>query len=312
MAVLMGANTRTYKFALGTALLSHAAQGRTEVSLPELAQPYAMTLAEHAAEMPQARQGSSLGEADFLSILLAESTETLSTGAPTEKLVDAAVRSMPGMVMQKFHNLAGSTEVPHRFYELDGAGRHRVVRLTPQLLRVARAGEREHLRGELDARWRIVETSFSTGVGASLISEGLVVDTTGTLLTDKRRRRNVAGVTQAVIGFQYSRCLICDIEIGPEDLVAVDHMFPYSLMSRGFTKLDLDAIWNLSPAHAACNGTKSNRVPYPVEVQRLAARNIAIMGSPHPLRRTLELTLQAHGYPGRSGDWSTFLQALLA
>ena len=35
LAVLMGANTRTYKFALATALLQHAREGRSDVTVPE-------------------------------------------------------------------------------------------------------------------------------------------------------------------------------------------------------------------------------------------------------------------------------------
>jgi hypothetical protein len=316
LAVLMGANTRTYKFALGSALLELAAAGRTDVTLEDLAQPYALTLVQHAVEMPQARPTSELGETDFLSIAAAEADETLRTGVVTEKLQDAAVQSMPGMVMQKFHNLAGGTEVPHRFYELKGSGRHRVVELTPALRTAAAAADSGHLGEELQARWRIVETSFSAQIGASLIADGVGVDTSSMVLTDKRRRRSVAGVTDAVIGFQHDRCLICNEVMSTTDVIAVDHVFPYSLMTRGMTSAesgpDLDSVWNLAPAHARCNGDKSNRMPSQAEVERLARRNIAIMGSPHPLRRTLELTLKRHGYAGRADDWYAFLRSLLA
>ncbi|MCZ0974410.1 hypothetical protein O1L55_30410 [Streptomyces albulus] len=50
MAVLMGRNSRTYKFALGHALLQLAGQGRAEVSLADLAVPYALSLAERATD----------------------------------------------------------------------------------------------------------------------------------------------------------------------------------------------------------------------------------------------------------------------
>ena len=310
LAVLMGANTRTYKFALATALLEHAAVGRSEVTLAELAVPYARTIVEHARQMPQARGAAGLGESDFLAVAEAETEQTLASGAPTERLVDAAVRSMPAMVMQKFHNVAGG-EVPHRFYELAGTGKNRVVVFTPQLRRVATSEELTSLHGEVDARWRIVETSFAAGVGASLITEGVAVDVAAGTITDKRRRRPITGVTQAVIGFQHQRCLICDELITPEDEMAVDHVFPFSLMTRGFPLgwqgLDLDAIWNLAPAHAVCNAAKSNALPTPAEVDRLARRNAAIMSSPHPLRRTLQLTLRSRGFHGNPEDWRGFL-----
>ncbi|MGV9853374.1 hypothetical protein ACWDWU_32120 [Streptomyces sp. NPDC003442] len=57
LAVLMGANSRTYKFAFGAALLEYAAQDRAEVTLDELAVPYAMGLVAHLTEAPQAPSG---------------------------------------------------------------------------------------------------------------------------------------------------------------------------------------------------------------------------------------------------------------
>lgn len=214
------------------------------------------------------------------------------------------------MVMQKFHNLPG-TEVPHRFYEVVARRDRRVVRLTPELLRVAESEDLPRLTAEVDARWRIVATSFSAGIGASLIADGLAVDIDRSMLTDKLRRRSVTGVTEAVIGFQYGRCLICDEPITPGDQVAVDHVFPFSFMRRGFplgwTGLDLDAVWNLAPAHAVCKSAKSNALPHREQVARLARRNAAIMNSPRPLRRTLEITLKTWGFPCRPDEWPRFL-----
>ena len=260
--------------------------------------------------MPQARSAQGLGEADFLTVAEREAVETLRTGQPTDALVEASVRSMPQMVMQKFHNLAG-TEIPHRFYEITGTGSRRVVRLTPELQKVAASEDLTSLTAEVDARWRIVETSFSAGVGASLISDGLAVDLDRSVLTDKLRRRSITGVTEAVIGFQYRRCLICDELITPDSPVAVDHTFLFSFMRRdfplGWAGLDLDAVWNLAPAHAVCNAAKSNALPSRVQVERLARRNAAIMNSPHPLRRTLELTLKTWGFRGRPEEWPRFL-----
>jgi hypothetical protein len=132
----MGVNTRTYKFALAEALLMQAKQGRTDIPLGELAAPYAMALLRHL-EMPQATEASPLGASDFLTVARAERADSLTAGAPTERLLDAAVDSMPVMVMQKFHNLRGGVEVPHRFYELTGHIADRVVVLTPELLTVA-------------------------------------------------------------------------------------------------------------------------------------------------------------------------------
>ncbi len=82
-------------------------------------------------------------------------------------------------------------------------------------------------------------------------------------------------------------------------------------MKLGWSDLDLDSFWNLAPAHAACNAQKSNRPPTADEKRRLAKRNEAIMGSPHPLRKTLEMTLKARGFQGRPDEWWTFVSRIL-
>ena len=59
--------------------------------------------------------------------------------------------------------------------------------------------------------------TFAVGVGQSLIAEGLQLDAATLTLPDKRRRRVATGPVQAVIGFQYGRCLICDDLLAPDD-----------------------------------------------------------------------------------------------
>ncbi|MER5548371.1 HNH endonuclease [Streptomyces sp. NPDC001233] len=315
LAVLMGANSRTYKFALGAALLDAAGRGRSEIPLTELAAQYALELVRHLGDAPQAPESLTLRDTDFLVIAKEERAETLATGQPTERLLEAAARSMPAMVMQKFHNLRGGTELPHRFFELTGDARRRLVRLTPEVLRVARSEQAAGLRAELDARWSIVESSFAAGVGRSLMEDGVAVDWKSLRLTDKKRRRSVAMVKDALIPFQHGRCIICDGVVAPGEAVAVDHVFPFALMQRqhsvrAWVGPDLDALWNLAPAHATCNGGKSDRLPFPVEVHRLALRNEAIMDSPHPLKRTLQLSLQQALGGRRRASWPEFLQAV--
>ncbi|MFE7243802.1 hypothetical protein [Streptomyces sp. NPDC057580] len=114
-----------------------------------------------------------------------------------------------------------------------------------------------------------------------------------------------------MIGFQYGRCLICNDVLDLTDAVAVDHVFLYSLMHRyasvGGCGPDLDVLWNLAPAHEACNSTKSDRLPRPNELERLARRIEAIMGSPHPLRKTLSIALRQTNNGQRDASWADFL-----
>lgn len=244
-----------------------------------------------------------------------EAAMSLVSREPTGRLLDAAVRSMPSMVMDKFHNVQGGS-LAHRFYELTGRGQDKVVRLSPELCRIAGSTQAAGLRSELEARWSIVEASFTVGVGRSLMEQGLAVDLDAwRLVADLRqRRRSVAGVREAVIGFQHGRCMTCGDVIGPADEVDIDHVFGFALMrhyqvARMWPGLDFDAVWNLAPAHRDCNGSKSARLPTTFELRRLVQRNEAIMKSPHPLKRTLEISLGS--YAGTSGGWPAFTRAVL-
>ncbi|MGW4482129.1 HNH endonuclease [Rhodococcus triatomae] len=294
-AVLMGVNSRTYKFALGTALLDLAKQGHDDVPLTVLAERYSWSLLTRAGNYPQAPATVALRDNDFLAILARERTESLTAGHPTEELVAAAEKSMPGMVMQKFHNLRGIGEVAHSFYNLHGPTRNRIVHLTPELHRVAAADD--VLSHELDSRWTIVEASFDSRIGRTLIDSGVQIDEQGQDIVIPARRTTLTSVRGAIAGFQHGRCFYCHQEF--EHLHAdihVDHFFPFSWMNTGsWHGPDLNHVWNLVLACGPCNLTKSNRQPTTHEVGQLLDRNDAIAESPHPLRRTLEITMQAAG-----------------
>ncbi len=85
-----------------------------------------MALRRHL-EMPQATQAAALGDSDFLTVAEAEGAASDATGAPTQRLVDAAVKSMPRHGDAEVPHLRGGVEVPHRFYELTGKSSDRVV-----------------------------------------------------------------------------------------------------------------------------------------------------------------------------------------
>jgi hypothetical protein len=290
MAVLMGANSRTYKFALGAALLELAKAGQDEATVEELAVPYAWRLAQHADQYPQGPATAVGGTKDFLTVLATEREASLDAGRPTEKLIAAAIESMPSMVMQKFHNLRGMGQINHSFYTLQGRGASRRVVLSKDLQTVA---QHELLVDELAARWAIVEASFDAGIGRGLVGSGMTVSEDGEHLLTTTRRVSLTRVRPALTGFQHGRCFYCPDPLSAEPrAVHVDHVYPFSFMARTSWKgPDLNGVWNLVAACRGCNLSKSSRMPTGDEVERLLARNNAIAGSPHPLRRTLERTM---------------------
>ena len=98
LAILMGVNTRTYKFALGAALLELGASGADEVSLDDLAVRYAMAMLRRPEERNQAPAKTPRSDQDYLTVLSQERAASLRAGAPTDRLVAATRASIPGMV----------------------------------------------------------------------------------------------------------------------------------------------------------------------------------------------------------------------
>ncbi|MGW3296080.1 HNH endonuclease [Streptomyces xiamenensis] len=304
MAVLMGANARTYKFALAEALLDFGGEGREEVPLEEFVEPYAMTLARRETEgAAHAPASTPIGGGDFLAVLRREAGESVRLGHPTDVLREAARLSVPGMVMQKFPNVGGES-LPVLFYRLDGRGKKCTVVLTPEMRDVAAAEHIAGLRAENRARLAIVEASFDSGIGQGLMAGEVSVDLGSGVLRDRRRRRSVARVDDAVRGFQHGRCLLCLEPLAEDDAIDIDHVFPFTMMDRcrgvrPWQGPDLDALWNLAPAHRACNAEKTNKPPSVALLGRLARRNEAIVGSPYPLSKAIRGVRDAYGgWPG--------------
>ena len=103
------------------------------------------------------------------------------------------------------------------------------------------------------------------------------------------RREKVTGVRDALSGYQNGRCAYCGNEftdIGPSR-VAVDHVIPFMLMSRGWRDGDLHQVWNFVLACWACNSDKRDRPPAQEWMPWLVERSEQLIGSHHPLRETL-------------------------
>lgn len=108
---------------------------------------------------------------------------------------------------------------------------------------------------------------------------------------DKVRRKPVTGTIPALIGCQYGTCSDCHEfidEVGP--FIHVNHVYPFFLMTRmNWSGPNLNSLWNDVITHDTGDLRKSNSLPSEQSVRRLIARNGAVIGSPHPLRRAFEL-----------------------
>jgi 5-methylcytosine-specific restriction endonuclease McrA len=132
----------------------------------------------------------------------------------------------------------------------------------------ARAGQRPAGRAvlprEVDARWNLVQMSWGLRLGTRLVSFEMTPDDDAVdLYAPARLRRGpITGVRAALSGYQDGRCAYCHTpftDIGTKR-VAVDHVLPFVLMTRGWRDGDLYQVWNLVLACYTCNSAKRDRL----------------------------------------------------
>jgi 5-methylcytosine-specific restriction endonuclease McrA len=285
--ILFGRNVASYKFALAASLIDLADQGREAVSLEELAVPFSEHLVEHLERVDT--QGTS-AHSRFLDACRAFNRGDLDKG----DLIDTTARLGFVNVVDAFH-VVGPGEIPIRFFADErsaGGG----IRLTEDLYRLTERFQYVNLPAEVEARWRLVETSWDLQIPSRALE--VAYDTHSGLLvvaTDPTQRTNLTGSRDALNGYQKGRCFYCSAPIridntgdGVEPLGHVDHLIPFRLGTEsGFGEVNLDGVWNLVLACPACNLSKHDYVPHVRYLEALGARNDYLIGSHHPLRSTL-------------------------
>jgi hypothetical protein len=144
---------------------------------------------------------------------------------------------------------------------------------------------------EVDARWNLVQTSWGLELGTRLVSIEIAPDEDAVDLYAPAwlRRGPITGVRDALSVYQDGRCAYCDspfTDIGTSR-VAVDHVLPFVLMTRGWHDGDLHQVWNLVLACYACNSAKRDRPPAADWMPWLEQRGEHLIASHHSLRETL-------------------------
>ena len=281
--ILFGRNVASYKLALGKSLIDLALEEREVVSLEELAVPFAQHLTEHLRLVDT--QGTSKSSR-FL-----DTCRSFNGGEiDDDQLREATARLGFVNVIDAFH-VVGSGDVPVRFFvdERPGGGG---IRLTDRLLDLARSEQGTDLPLEIEARWRLVETSWELNIPARALQVTFEPD--GDLLvvkTSANDRVSLTGVRDALNGYQKGRCFYCGTTISIDgsdgEQVHVEHVMPRTLMERMTVSWNLDGVWNLVLACSECNLGKAARVPDVGCLERLHRRNEYLIESHHPLRTTL-------------------------
>lgn len=277
--VLFGQNVASYKFALAEALLE-LGRGPEAVSLDELAVPFATQVASHLKAND--KQGT-FQRSKFLDACRGYNRGEVSADALREQTVQLGFNN----VIDAFH-VVDQSEVATRFFTDErrtGGG----IRLT-EPLHILATEARAELHGEVEARWRLVETAWGLNLPRQLLT--VEFEPTNDSLVVPRRRTNITGARAALNGYQKGHCFYCfdaiHIASGAERLCQVDHLFPWSL-GTVVGGAPVDGVWNLVLACARCNGwhEKSDRPPAATYVERLHRRNEFLIASHHPLRPTL-------------------------
>ncbi len=285
--ILYGANSATYKFAFGRALLETAAgSAKTTLTLADLAPRYSTLLCEALKREPRQATAKT---SKFL-----DACRSANNGEMTEgQLWDATERLGFVNVVDAFPRLSGGP-APITFYENHVKNSSvRGLVLTDATLDLA-TRVRAELDAEAGARHRLVETAWSVGMYPDLLGSSIDFDreTQQLVLADRVRRRPVTGAWGALNGDQDGRCAYCDTHMSSSGQRAhVDHVLPFVLKEKGWRIADVDQIWNLVLACADCNGAgnKGAKAPVAEWMPWLEKRNEDLIESKHPLRETLML-----------------------
>lgn len=282
--ILFGRNSASYKFALAKALVDLHAQGKTQIPLDVLAQPYATHLCEHLKQHP--KQGTS-DQSTFLSMLHKFNSGEISK----EEMIAQTVRHGFTNVLDAFHNVHGA-EIGTRFF-VDERGEKNSIQLTDTFMRLGEQEQFASLAEETEARWRLVESAWENNLSRNLMLIEYEEDGRNLVGVNSLRRTTVTSARPALNGYQKGRCFYCfrDISViyGSDNLADVDHFFPHMLKQCDSRK-PIDGVANLVLACQECNrGTdgKFEKLPSLDLLERLHSRNEYLISSHHPLRETL-------------------------
>ena len=281
--ILFGRNVASYKFALGKALMELADQGKTFVTLEELADPFSRHLCQHLEKVDRQATSPASG---FL-----ESCRSFNRGEISKEQMNAVTARVGFVnVIDAFPKL-NRERVPAEFYADERRTRGGIT-LGDDLFALRGAFQYQNLPQEVEARWRLVETAWELGLPRHMLAVQYEED--GDLVVvalPGARRREVTHGRHALNSYQKGRCFYCGTEIALETSAAniahVDHFVPRVLQRLDTVQVNLNGVWNLVLACRDCNLSKSSRVPSVRLLERLHRRNEHLIGSVACLRIAL-------------------------
>tara|TARA_B100001750_G_C15437043_1_gene561495 strand:+ start:293 stop:1294 length:1002 start_codon:yes stop_codon:yes gene_type:complete len=293
----MGMNDKSYKFALGKSLLKLAKEGKTFISLDDLAIPFTDFTLDHIEHSPK-QGGNAKPPGKFLNAC----RDFLEDRVGKEVLLEEAVRNLKikKSVIQKFHHLAHSrSDVPKTFFEDSRQSQNGLV-LKDELFSIINSNQENNLNCELEGRWRLVETSWKLNLSYNLIIPFRYDEENKLLyyLDLDKKRSNITSAREALNGYQKGRCFYCfkliSVLPGNNNTADVDHFLPHHLKFNKaidyLKRVNIDGVWNLVLSCKSCNRGKNGKfgfIPNIRYLERLNKRNNYLIYSHDPLAKVL-------------------------
>lgn len=283
--ILFGRNVASYKFALAESLIDLTKAGKSDVTLDQLAVPYAKHLCEHLKTAPK--------QATSQSSRFLDACKQFNEGKITEQQLIATTVSLGfNNVIDAFHNV-NNAELPVRFYEKDYNASSKRIILTDDVFKLGEVAGSSNFMHEAESRWNLVETAWDLGVSRNLLDVSYDEEKKMFFVNSDFKRRDVTSARGALNGYQKGKCFYCfaDIVVSDDETNTcdVDHFYPHTLQSI-MPDVNLDGVWNLVLACPDCNrgqDGKFAKVPHIKYLQRLHKRNEFLISSHHPLRETI-------------------------
>lgn len=283
--ILFGANTATYKFALGRSLVDFANEEKEFVTLDELAAPFSRHTCEHLKICDkQITQQSS----PFIEACRKFNQNDISF----DQLVNTTAKEGFRYVLDRFHVLDGQA-IDRKFYEYERSGARRGVRIRQELVDLATGPHGLSLPSEIEARWRLVETAWNLNLPPAALEVSYDREEEKLYIQRPERRESITACRGALSGYQQGLCFYCGGRIsilsGSPDLADVDHFIPHKLKTDLAPK-KVNSVWNLVLACQGCNrgtGGKFSRLADPRFLVKVHTRNEHYISSHHPLRETI-------------------------
>ncbi len=283
--ILFGRNVASYKFALAESLIDLTKEGKSDVSLAELAIPYSKHICEHLKTAPK--------QATSQSSRFLEACKQFNEHRITEEeLINTTVSLGFNNVIDAFHNVNNEV-IPVRFYDKDYSGSNKRIILTDEVFKLGENSGSSIFMHETEARWNLVETAWDLGVSRNLLDIKYDEEKRLFFVNSDFKRRDVTSARGALNGYQKGKCFYCfaDIVVSDDELNTcdVDHFYPHTLQAS-MRDVNLDGVWNLVLACPECNrGEKGKfaKVPSIKFLKRLHKRNEFLISSHHPLRETI-------------------------